>query len=339
MFTFPRLAELVFDNLILMSDCGDDVYICDSCLEIFLTSKEFEQHEEKHSGKKEQGKSSKVKRIRSSSPNSEGESSDVDFWTFLSDEMVLYIFRLLPRKVLVDMSLLSRRFRKLSRDDSLWTELILDYEDIKQDADCCRKLVDRCIKLSSLKITDNRNRERLQIRKIMTVVSRAKETLKSLKVDESILEWTPTAMTKLGRLENLKSLTLTFSTDPNAYNSHAGANMLEVLAKLNKLEELKLSITYFYKRSRSLLVMRRVFQQLKKLKKVEMDIPEEDFDDSLVVAIAENNPELQVLRFENYHFISDRSLSVLYDCCPDLQELGMDDLQINLFGTESADTF
>ena len=79
----------------------------------------------------------------------------------------------------------------------------------------------------------------------MTVVSRVKETLKSLKVDKSIQEWTPTAMGKLGCLENLKSLTLTFSTEPKAVNSHAGANMLEELANLYQLEELKLSIKYY----------------------------------------------------------------------------------------------
>ena len=56
----------------------------------------------------------------------------------------------------------------------------------------------------------------------------------------------PNAMAKLGGLENLKSLTLTFSTEPKAVNSHAGANMLEELANLNQQEELKLSNRYFY---------------------------------------------------------------------------------------------
>ena len=45
---------------------------------------------------------------------------------------------------------------------------------------------------------------------IMTVVTRAKETLKRLEVHPVIREWTPAAMEKLGGLENLTSLTLTY---------------------------------------------------------------------------------------------------------------------------------
>ena len=44
----------------------------------------------------------------------------------------------------------------------------LDFEDIKHDADSCRKLVDRYRKLSSLKVTDKRNHSRLKRLYIMT---------------------------------------------------------------------------------------------------------------------------------------------------------------------------
>ena len=49
-----------------------------------------------------------------------GKSSGVNHWPLLSDEVVLYILRLLPQKDLVKSSLIDRRFRDLSRDDSLW---------------------------------------------------------------------------------------------------------------------------------------------------------------------------------------------------------------------------
>ena len=52
-------------------------------------------------------------------------------WLRLSDEMVLLVFRQLPQKELVTISLVSKRFRDLSRDDSLWTELTLDYKDFQ----------------------------------------------------------------------------------------------------------------------------------------------------------------------------------------------------------------
>ena len=58
-----------------MSDCGDDdVHICDTCMDIFLTREELKQHEEeKHSGKEEQA----AKRSRSKSPSNEAPKKKV----------------------------------------------------------------------------------------------------------------------------------------------------------------------------------------------------------------------------------------------------------------------
>ena len=70
----------------------------------------------------------------------------------------------------------------------------------------------------------------------MTVVFKVKENLKSSFQSGHQL---------LCCLENLKSLTLTFNTEPKAVNSHAGPNMFKELAHLNQLEELKLSIKYY----------------------------------------------------------------------------------------------
>ena len=78
----------------------------------------------------------------------------VNHWPRLSDEMVLFILSHLPRKDLVKVSRVSKKFRDLSRDDSLWTDLTLDCEDIKRKADSCRKLVERCKKLAILKISN-----------------------------------------------------------------------------------------------------------------------------------------------------------------------------------------
>ena len=65
-------------------------------------------------------------------------SSGINHWQILSDEMVLSILRLLPQKDLVTVSKINKKLRDLTRDDSLWTELTLDYEDIKQNTDSCR---------------------------------------------------------------------------------------------------------------------------------------------------------------------------------------------------------
>ena len=84
--------------------------------------------------------------------------TSINHWPRLSEEMALFILSYLPQKDLVKVSLVSRKFRDLSRDDSLWTELTLDYEDIKRKAEGFRKLVERCKKLTSLKIlTESKN--------------------------------------------------------------------------------------------------------------------------------------------------------------------------------------
>ena len=115
--------------------------------------------------------------------------TSINHWPRLSEEMALFILSYLPKKDLVKVSLVSRKFRDLSRDDSLWTELILDYEDIKQKAESCRKLVERCKKLSSLKILNESNN--WNTLNIMTIVIRVKESLKRLEVDFFMKAWSP----------------------------------------------------------------------------------------------------------------------------------------------------
>ena len=168
--------------------------------------------------------------------------TNINHWPILSNEMVLMILRHLPLKELAKMSLINKKFRDFSRDDSLWTELTLDYEDIKQNAESCRKLVERCKKLANLKIS-NESHNWLTLN-IMTVVTRAKESLKSLEVHPSMTTWSPAAMAKLGQMKNLTSLTLKVNTDAKQVYSYEGAKILEELAKLDKLEVLNLRISH-----------------------------------------------------------------------------------------------
>ena len=237
--------------------------------------------------------------------------------------MVLFILGHLPQKDLVNVSMINRKFRDLSRDGSLWTELTLDYVDIKRKAETCRKLVERCKKLASLKISNES--DNWKPLNIMTVVIRAKETLKSLAVDLSMLTWTPAAMAKLGRLKNLTSLTMSFHTETNVMNGYAGAKMLEELANLNKLEVLNLVIkhnpSFQNSHTNSLPVMKTMFQKLKKLKNVK--ISPSHYDESLVVTLAKNNPDLTGLHLMNYPSLSDECVDLLVNSCPGLQEFNI----------------
>ena len=238
-------------------------------------------------------------------------------WPILSDEVVLIILRLLPQKDLVTVSLVNRRFRYLSKDPSLWTELILDVKNIKQNAESCRKLVDRCEKLASLYITNiSGYSSKLNI---MTVVIRAKESLKSLKVHHSMAEWTPAAVAKLGSLKNLTRLSLSFNSDSKSANSYVGAEMLEELKNLDQLEVLTLVIRNYHSGYvKSFEVLERVFQQLKKLKEVKL-YPG-CYGENLVISLAENNPDLKVFEGMDFSSLSDETIEVLVNSCPGLEE-------------------
>jgi len=250
-------------------------------------------------------------------------NTNINHWPRLSEEMVLFILGHLPQKDLVNVSMINRKFRDLSRDGSLWTEVTLDYEDIKRKAETCRKLVERCKKLASLKIS-NKSLNNWKPLNIMTVVIRAKETLKSLAVDFSMETWTPAAMAKLGRLKNLTSLTMSFHTETNVMNGYAGAKMLEELANLDRLEVLNLVIKHnysFHTNTNSLPVMKTVFQKLKKLKNVK--ISPSHYDESLVVTLAKNNPDLTGLHLMNYPSLSDECVDLLANSCPGFQEFNI----------------
>ena len=204
----------------------------------------------------------KIKTLSASVIDQDTSTIPVNHWLSLSDEMVLSILRLLSKEDLGKVSLLNKKFRDLSRDNSLWTKLTLDYQDIKQNAESCRKLVERCKKLASLKIT---NRSHIpNSLNIMTVVIRAKDSLKSLDVDSSLQNWTYAAMAKLGLMKSLKNISFTFNA---RYPQHPQG--LSYLAQLDQLEVLKIDIRT-NAHGTGLSFMKNVFKQLKQLKTVEL---------------------------------------------------------------------
>ena len=250
--------------------------------------------------------------------------TSINHWPRLSDEMVLIILSYLPLKDLVKASLINKKFRDLSRDDSLWTELTLDSKDIRLKAESCRKLVERCNKLASLKIS-NEFIHWYRVN-IMTVVTRAKATLKSLEIDSSMRTWSPTAMAKLGQMKNLTFLSMSFRSDTLAVNGYAGVEMLLELAKLDKLEVLNLWISHRkidknYSLPTNSATMKNVFEKLKKLKYVKISLPTSYQDESLMTTLAKNNPDLTGLHFMDYPSLSDESVDHLAESCPGLQEV------------------
>ena len=253
----------------------------------------------------------KFKSQASSSVSDQDTSTvpDIDHWPRLSNEEILSILRLLPQEDLVTISMINKRFRDLSRDASLWKVLTLDYGQIRYRADSCRKLVERCEKLETLKIT-NKSLDSRPLN-IMSVVIRAMKSLRSLEVD-SLDKWTDAAMTKLGQMKRLKKISCAFNT---RYSRNPQG--LSKLAHLDQLEVLKINLRMDGD-EQTYTVMKNVFQQLKQLKIVEL----ESANDEMVVALARNNLGLKELKvFDDF---SDESIDALSDKCPDLEVLKID---------------
>ena len=241
--------------------------------------------------------------------------SSTNHWLRLSDEIVLLVFNQLSIKDLVTVSLVNKRFRDLSRDDSLWTELTLDYKDFqyRQDANRCGQLVDRCKKLSSLKITNDSNIT--STLDIMTVVVMARETLKSLDIDSSIYNWTKDALALLGYMSELTNLS--FALD---ISSFLGLEEIWKNWKLAQLEVLKFHVEYvdFFE---DIELTKHIFQQLRKLKVVQLS----HANDAVVIALATNNPDLSRLSIHDYCVLTDQGIIALADSCPDLEELRLNE--------------
>jgi len=247
----------------------------------------------------------------------EEDDSPIDHWSRLSDEMVLFILRFLPLKDLVKVSLINKRMRKLSRDDSLWTELTLDYEDIKLSADSCRRLVERCKKLARLKIT-NKNDHQNPLN-IMSVVIRAKDRLKVLEIDRSIHKWTDVALSKLGQMKELRRIALKFDFVDDENAKHG----MQQLNKLHQLEVLCVR-TRLWKAMMMMMSNELQFQHFKKLKEVDILFASANF----VAVLRSNNPDLKVLRLlfwrksnadgtlTNRYISNDAQLDVIRSECP-----------------------
>ena len=245
----------------------------------------------------------------------------INHWLRLSDEIVLHVLRQLPQSNLVTVSFVNRRFRDLSRDDSLWTELTLDYKDFqyRQYANSCGQLVERCKKLSHLSISNNSNIE--STLEIMTAVVLAKETLKSLYIDSSISNWTRDSLALIGCMSELRCLSLALKIRSSL---SWGQDLEEIWKNWNlpHLEELDLDVELLgVDVDEDREILKNLFLQLRKLKVVQMS----HANDAVVTALATNNPDLRILSIHDWCDLTDYGILALADSCPDLEELRLND--------------
>ena len=152
----------------------------------------------------------------------------------------------------------------------------------------------------------------------MSVVIRAKKTLKSLELDSSIREWTQGALAELDQMKELRNLAMTFDIN---YPFEENIYELGNLAKLEHLEVLCFGIEnkvshHFSSLSRKL--WENMFKHLKKLKALEIQIANE----SMVASIVGQNPDLKVIRilhWQNFNYvISFRKILELQNDYPEI---------------------
>ena len=193
----------------------------------------------------------------------------INHWERLSDEIFVSILRYLPQNDLVNISLINKKFRDVSRDSCLWKKLILDYNDIKQSANSCKQLIYRCNKLTSLQITNKSFN--LRPLNLMSVVFRAKKSLKVLKFDSSIRKWSHAAFKKLGQMKELKGIKLAFAT-----NSRYPLHEFLLLSNLDQLKEPSVHVSWRTSDSRTtgraVTFLSKALYQFKKLRKVDLEI-------------------------------------------------------------------
>lgn len=280
----------------------------------------------------------------------DGQAAGTNHWLSLSNEMVFSILRLLPQKDLVTISRINKKFRDLSRDEGLWRELTLDYQNIKENNQSCRDLLARCGKLSHLKITnklfdnpppspivyrddsdnddeqeqtnENANDEDFDDTaplNIMSVVIEAEATLTSLHIETDwVSKWSPNALSQLGQMKQLQELQWGFDV------KYSG---LTHLAGLQNLTEIKI---WFHKYEQvAMKTMKTFFSQFNKLQVVHVN---DVSSDEMITNLASNNPSLRELSLYDYkagsnedesRILSDQSLLFLAENCPNLESISI----------------
>ena len=133
----------------------------------------------------------------------------------------------------------------------------------------------------------------------MSVVIRAKKSLKSLYVDESIRKWSNVAMGKLCQMKELKSLSATFAD--HLTTNHRNVK-LQQLTKLDQLEMLCVRVRMGNaKGTTPPWMMGNVLHHFKKLKMVDIEVA----DAKIVAVLSSNSPDLRVLRLQHWKPLDD----------------------------------
>ena len=247
-------------------------------------------------------------------------TEDFSRYVELPPELQATIISYLPTPDLFSVAKSCRFLHSLSKHQSLWTELTLDWKNIKENYKFCKDLVqsERYSKLRSAEIT-YKGKVRYDkfintvfdcYKKLVNMIDKILdiETLKSLKVDKNV-HITEELLTKISQKSNLTRV------DVSGY--HMTFSILSTIGELTNLRILKL---YDMQHLNS-EDFEHLFSSLRNLKVVE--VPSADIKDSALACLVTNNVNLSHLVIDHCNLVSSKGIQILAKTCPSLQLVSM----------------
>lgn len=237
-------------------------------------------------------------------------------------EIQLMIFGQLEVSDLLSVSETCHRLKEVARDPSLWRQVSLTYQRVKNNNEACRNHVIRCSSIQEIFITGDEKTIRSD--KIMNVVMKAnKDTLTTISLSPKFAGLSNSSFEKIEDMTNLTHIAV------------GGGKLkeegIESLACLTELRSLK--IPGIMNGSIPMAKLENLFSQLKKLEEVEIIMERKFPSDEVVESLVNNNPNLHHLdissrrpSFWSNQILSSRSLILIADSCPQLTYIGIGNL-------------
>ena len=236
-------------------------------------------------------------------------------------EIQLIIFGQLKVSDLVRLSETCHRLKDAARDPSLWRQVTLSYEKIKNNNEACRNHVSRCSSIREISITGEEKSIRSD--KIMAVIMKAnKITLTSIILSPSFAGLSNSSFERMANMTKLTHLAVG--------GSKLKEDGVQSLACLTELKSLKVPGIISFP---PMTVLVNLFGQLKKLEQVEIIMERTYPSDEVLESLVNNNPNLHHLDISTSRILppqnaalTSKSLILIADSLPELTYIGIGNL-------------
>ena len=238
-------------------------------------------------------------------------------------EIQLIIFGQLKVSDLVRLSETCHRLKDVARDPSLWRQVTLSYQKIKNNNEACRNHVSRCSSIREISITGEEKSIRSD--KIMAVIMKAnKNTLTSIILSPSFAGLSNSSFERIANMTKLTHLAVG--------GSKLMRDGIESLACLTELRSLKIPGIWLPP-FLPMTVLVNLFGQLKKLEQVEIVMDRTYPSDEVIESLVNNNPNLHHLDISTSRILppqnaalTSKSLTLIADSLPELTYIGIGNL-------------